>query len=251
MGLIAVLMVSGLLFAAMKGKSNDLGGTEEPIDALSNIDQEYDEFLKEEQHKAVTQDDESKNEPQNELSEEDRAFYEKRGELTRKRAEADANGDILYAKGKTVEIYQSEMEIAIHYSLYVGETQEEAERIALEHFTVQKSLYNTAVQKGYSASDEEAEEIIEILKDVLEEEGGNCNIAVEIKGYGSEEEYWDTLRRASYKNVLIDKYVNDLSKKWGEEQGMNTKSQEFRDAWWDEFEKVKERLVEEENVIII
>ncbi len=104
----------------------------------------------------------------------------------------------------------------------------------LEYEMENKAFYLAAVDAGYTASEEEIDDIINYIKDAIQGTEEEKYIKSYILGRGmSEEEYWISIRDLYKRNLIIKKYLED---------NMNDTDDK------EEFDKLKEENIERYNV---
>ena len=104
----------------------------------------------------------------------------------------------------------------------------------LEYEMENKAFYLAAVDAGYTASEEEIDDIINYIKDAIQGTEEEKYIKSYILGRGMrEEEYWISIRDLYKRNLIIKKYLED---------NMNDTDDK------EEFDKLKEENIERYNV---
>ena len=105
-----------------------------------------------------------------------------------------------------------------------------------------------AIKNGYSVTEEEIEEYLKELKTPLksclsDEEYNNICSA-----YGGESEYWQYEYEVYQMNFPIQNYVKDIEEEYKKKYDKQYSADEIEQMWGNEFERIKEKLVEEQNI---
>lgn len=151
----------------------------------------------------------------------------------------------IFEVGKNIIITRQEVQLyKKFYDLNSsGENSESAEEYARER----NALYVEAMKNGYSVSEEEIQQyLIELksqLKSCLTEEEYNDICAA----YGGEEEYWQYEYEVYQINLPIQNYVKDIEEEYKNKYDEQYSADEIEQMWGNEFERIKEKLVEEQN----
>lgn len=155
-------------------------------------------------------------------------------------------GQELYAKGKTVEIPQLEYEQMVEYYQLNGMKEEEAKENADTYVKERYAIYADAVQNGYTATKEELNSYIDELKKEMHENKNKKTRQMVEEAFGTEDAYWEYEEILCEIDLPIKNYINDLGKKF-QEENKNAKDED----WQKEFNKLKEEMVEKENFQVV
>lgn len=106
-------------------------------------------------------------------------------------------------------------------------------------------LYQKAVEEGYQVDEETVEDQLDKLKEMLKTAENAELIQEYIKGFESEEAFWDYQREKLEMNATIVAYEQNLENDYDKKNsGKDTET-------WDQYkEAAEEKLVEEQNVDI-
>lgn len=126
--------------------------------------------------------------------------------------------------------------------------------LALQELIEKKALYAQALILGYTVSDSEVDDYIQLLR---KEENGSqsySDFKENLKGYGDEDTYWKEARNNLYVRMTIDKYIRDLRKEYATKK-VPKNTGKFSDTYltdnWDEIKgNIIEEIVRKENIIV-
>ena len=151
----------------------------------------------------------------------------------------------IFEVGKNIIITRQEVQLyKKFYDLNrSGENSESAEEYARER----NALYVEAIKNGYSVTEKEIEEYLKELKTQLksclsDEEYNNICSAD-----GGESEYWQYEYEVYQMNLPIQNYVKDIEEEYKKKYDKQYSADEIEQMWGNEFERIKEKLVEEQN----
>ena len=177
-----------------------------------------------------------------------------RGEWIRENGGMPDPGGEIYAKGKTVQVSKAEYEYSFTKYKVQG-NEEEAEEKIVRAWARAKLLYNLAVEKGYSVTDEEVIQGIERAKEhnKLYEENNEIKspMTAEMEGFDSEQEYWDAVYLIYQRDLTINKYTDDLREQKAIEWGLQDSFFELEEKWREYYDEYTKQLIEEEDVRIL
>lgn len=109
------------------------------------------------------------------------------------------------------DISKEEMEYTTYSYMQQGYDEEEAKSKAKEYLMEREELYQKAVDAGYSVTDEEVEEYLDSLKELIySSENGEEQLAISMNYFENEDEYWDYEFLVYQKNLVIQKYNEDM-----------------------------------------
>lgn len=149
-------------------------------------------------------------------------------------------------KGENAIITVSEVEMGKKFYQASGIPEDEAKNKSIDYFMEYESLYSEADKKGYYATEKEIENYLEQMKESIFSEETDEDTKEQfntiISQFDSEKDYWEYEKEVYKKQLPIQKYVNDLEKKYFKE---NPGASD--DEWLDYFEIYKKELVSKEN----
>lgn len=150
-------------------------------------------------------------------------------------------------KGKDFKVSEKELKTKVKYFKAAGV--EDPEKAAKDSFIEKESLYALAVSKGYSATQQEVDEVVEEIKQGVKE-AKNEEIQNYIEGFGSEEEFWEFERELESKNLVIKKYLEDEKKDYlgSGDDGSYTSGEENR--WQNHYESIKKKAIKKQKIEI-
>ena len=141
------------------------------------------------------------------------------------------NEEIPYAIGNSATITKAQMEIAEYFYSLKGLDEEKARLAAYEDLKKQEALYQKACQLGYSVTDAEIQKQIAEYKNVAKTAENRDEILQVISQFDSEEAFWEYEARVFGREMISQKYVADLEKKFAEsnqQKDMNDYNTHFR-----------------------
>ena len=165
----------------------------------------------------------------------------------------DPEGEV-YAKGKTIQISREEFELGL--AKYKAEGKEEiAQENIIKGYAKNKILYGLATEKGYTITDDEVKQEIENAQEdselYREMYGIDSPIAIEMKAFGSEQEYWDAVYDTYKGSLLIKKYTSDLKEQKAAEWGLEDDYFGLEEKWFEYYEEYTDQLIAEEDIRIL
>lgn len=152
----------------------------------------------------------------------------------------------LYAVGKDISIPMKEYEQVRDFYKLKGEDDELAAQDADKEIKQYNALYASAVKNGYSVTDEQVQDYLEDMKMQLETVDNREDIQDVIDQFDSEDDYWAYEFTVYRKQLPIQNYVSALNDAYNE-KAADSSSEEAKETWDDHFEKLKEKLVKEQN----
>lgn len=152
----------------------------------------------------------------------------------------------LYAVGKDISIPMKEYEQVKSFYKLKGEDDEQAAKDADKEIKQYNALYAAAVKNGYSVTDEQVQAYLEDMKMQLETVDNREDIQDVIDQFDSEDDYWAYEFTVYQKQLPIQNYVSALNDAYNE-KAEDSSSKEAQETWDDHFEKLKEKLVKEQD----
>lgn len=205
--------------------------------------QEASEFNMEEVVKDLT---ENREIPSGEVGEE--AAYEMFGKNLRK--DYDRDEMTVYLKGKTAVITKEELEQGIDYYVLGGMKEENAIKEAVKQAMVRESVYEEATAEGYNVTDDEIKAYLGELKKTMGKADNKVQVDALIKGFGSEEKYWEYEFSVYKKDLPIIRYQEALEKQYNDKNmklRLDTVKPTYKEGFGGFLEKYKEALVKDQN----
>ena len=112
-------------------------------------------------------------------------------------------GDEVSQVGKDILITDSELNQMSDFYVLQGKSRQEADKTAKEYAQEYNALYVEAVKNGFDATDEEVKTYVDKLKAELNKPENREQLDSVIKGFGSEDEYWDYEYMVYQKQIQI------------------------------------------------
>lgn len=162
----------------------------------------------------------------------------------------DVKESDIYMKGKSASVTEADIKQGTDFYVLSGMDEEAAREEAIKYMMKREALYAEAVRNGYSVTDDEVRAYLEELKQTIASADNKEDVEAVIKGFGSEDEYWEYEFNVYKTDLPIQKYTKSLKVEYenndisSEVQGISVNSDEdFNDF----FERYKEELVEKQN----
>lgn len=166
----------------------------------------------------------------------------------------DMNTDI-YAIGKSGGVItKEEINMTTDFYIAVGFDEEQAKDKAIDYMLKREALYQKAMAEGYGVSDSEIWNYIERLKEVLDNSTNTKDVYALMSQFESEEEYWQFEYKVYQKNLPIEKYLEDLRKRFYDSniETYQISSELSIDEQYEEYiESLKEDLAIKEDFQIL
>lgn len=156
----------------------------------------------------------------------------------------NVDSDEIYEVGEDFVISSDEVEQ--YEEFYRVNGSENAEEEAVEFAEERAALYAEALKNGYEVTDEEVQEYLDELKSTLKETMSETEYRDLVNAVGSEEEYWAYEFELYKVDLPIQKYVADKEAEFKEDSGIED-ADELDSEWVDEFEDLKDELVEKQG----
>lgn len=157
--------------------------------------------------------------------------------------EVQAHEDDIVAEGDDIVVTLDEVNIRSRLLTLDGKKVNKKDIVS--DLVEKEVLYQKAVEEGYQVDEETVETQLGKLKEMLKTAENAELIQEYIKGFESEEAFWDYQREKLEMNATIAAYEQNL------ENNYDKKNSDKDTETWDQHkEAVEEKLVEEQNVDI-
>lgn len=150
--------------------------------------------------------------------------------------------------GENIAISSDEVKQYTEFFKLSGSADPKKEAVA--YAEERNALYVAAMENGYAVTDEEIYAYLDELKEILQEEDNREQYKNAMEGFASEEEYWAFQFEVYKVNLPIQNYVSSLEDVYRDEH-VEENLEEFDKLWSEEFEKVKKKLVAEQNFVAV
>lgn len=152
----------------------------------------------------------------------------------------------VYKEGESVCILDSDIKRGTAFYQTQGMNKEEAQDLAENYAEESETLYNKAIEEGYSVTEDEIEKCVsglkeELASEIIDEESKKQLLAV-MGQFEKEDDYWDYQKQVYAKLLPIQKYVSSIEKRYFDEHSGAGESE-----WLKYFENYKKELVKMEN----
>ena len=148
------------------------------------------------------------------------------------------------------EIPSGELEQGIDYYVLGGMKEENAIKEAVKQAMVRESVYEEATAEGYNVTDDEIKAYLGELKKTMGKADNKVQVDALIKGFGSEEKYWDYEFSVYKKDLPIIRYQEALEKQYNDKNmklRLDTVKPTYKEGFGGFLEKYKEALVKDQN----
>ena len=176
------------------------------------------------------------------------AAYEMYGRNLKKDYDSDEMS--VYFKGKTAVITKKDLEMSIDNLVLSGLKEENAIKEAVKLTMEREALYEEAVAEGFNVTDDEIKAYLEELKGMMDKADNKAQVEAIIKGFGSEEKYWDFEFSIYKKDLPIIKYQKALEKQYNDKNmklRLDTVKPTYKEGFGGFLEQYKEALVKDQS----
>ena len=141
----------------------------------------------------------------------------------------------------------SELNQMSDFYVLQGKSRQEADKTAKEYAQEYNALYVEAVKNGFDATDEEVKTYVDSLKEELNKPENKEQLNSVIKGFGSEDEYWDYEYMVYQKQLPIQKYVKSLENDYNKVHQDEFTEEQLAQNWNTKLDSIKKKLVKEQQ----
>ena len=180
------------------------------------------------------------------------AAYEMYGRNLKKDYDSDEMS--VYFKGKTAVITKKDLEMSIDNLVLSGLKEENAIKEAVKLSMEREALYEEAVTEGFNVTDGEIKDYFEELKGTMDKADNKAQVDAIIKGFGSEEKYWDFEFGIYKKDLPIIKYQKALEAQYNDKDiklRLDTIKPTYKEGFGGFLEQYKEALVKDQNFRLV
>lgn len=156
-------------------------------------------------------------------------------------------GDEVSQVGKDILITDSELNQMSDFYVLQGKSRQEADKTAKEYAQEYNALYVEAVKNGFDATDEEVKTYVDSLKEELNKPENKEQLNSVLKGFGSEDEYWDYEYTVYQKQLPIQKYVKSLENDYNNAHQDEFTEEQLAQNWNTKLDSIKKKLVKEQQ----
>ena len=180
------------------------------------------------------------------------AAYEMYGRNLKKDYDSDEMS--VYFKGKTAVITKKDLEMSIDNLVLSGLKEENAIKEAVKLTMEREALYEEAVAEGFNVTDDEIKAYLEELKGMMDKADNKDQVDAIIKGFGSEDKYWDFEFIIYKKDLPILKYQKALETQYNDKDiklRLDTVKPTYKEGFGGFLEQYKEALVKDQNFRLV
>lgn len=156
-------------------------------------------------------------------------------EITNEQNKSDS--EIVFSN-KAITIYESDLKEAIDM-----ENALDANEISLddsiEKIIQRKSLLQTALEKGYIATEDEFQQYKESLMSSYQEAENKEDLDEYWNGFGGVENYWKQMKPQIMENLAIRKYLDSQMADYAQKVKSNVKDIDFQQEWAEVENQIK------------
>lgn len=160
---------------------------------------------------------------------------------------SSSDSDEIIVKGENINVMYLEAEtIAQKHSLMGSGGLDEA----IEYLVRRETLYYHAQQNGFSASEHEIQDMIDVQKNASKKAANLSEFEQYLKGLGmSVDEYWDSQYENLKKDIVIGKYIERERSNFAQRNGLlDMNSPESIELWKTEYDALCNKLIKAENI---
>ena len=131
-----------------------------------------------------------------------------------------------------------------------GLKEENAIKEAVKLTMEREALYEEAVAEGFNVTDDEIKAYLEELKGMMDKADNKDQVDAIIKGFGSEDKYWDFEFSIYKKDLPIIKYQKALEKQYNDKNmklRLDTVKPTYKEGFGSFLEQYKEALVKDQS----
>ena len=147
-------------------------------------------------------------------------------------------------------ISDQEIQQYVDYYKNEGLNEDEALAAAVEDAEERNALYVEAIKNGYTVTDEEIYQWLDVLRAALEEDTTGVYQAA-LEGFDSEEAYWDYEYEVYTVDLPIQNYVSAKEKEFFMNNPEVMNADIPYNEWTKAFEELKDELVEKQNFQVV
>ena len=180
------------------------------------------------------------------------AAYEMYGRNLKKDYDSDEMS--VYFKGKTAVITKKDLEMSIDNLVLSGLKEENAIKEAVKLTMDREAVYEEAVAEGFNVTDDEIKDYVEELRGTMDKAENKVQVDAIIKGFGSEEKYWDFEFGIYKKDLPIIKYQKALETQYNDKDiklRLDTVKPTYKEGFGGFLEQYKEALVKDQNFRLV
>ena len=150
------------------------------------------------------------------------------------------SGKDIYEAGSDILITNQEIEIAKSFYTLQGQSEKNAEKLAVQYIEEYNAMYVEAINNGFDVTEKEIDDYISDLKEMAKSAANSNDVENVIAQFDSEDEYWEYQKFVCQKQLPIQKYVETLEKEYLNETGKDADDEETIVLWNEELDKIKE-----------
>jgi hypothetical protein len=172
------------------------------------------------------------------------SYYSKDGDMENLVEKLDDDG--IFEIGKNIII--SNDEVAQYETFYENAGEEDdALAKAQEYARERNALYAAAIENGFTVTDEDINNYLEDRKEEIKSIISDDEYQELCEKYGTEDDYWAFEFEVYKINLPIQNYTKSLESEYKDSNSSITDDLELDQMWTEEYEIIKQKLVEEQN----
>jgi hypothetical protein len=173
------------------------------------------------------------------------SYYSKDGDMENLVEKLD--DDDIFEIGKNIII--SNDEVAEYETFYENAGEDDALAKAQEYARERNALYAAAIENGFTVTDEDINNYLEDRKKEIKSIISDDEYQELCAKYGTEDDYWAFEFEVYKINLPIQNYAKSLESEYKDSNSSITDDLELDQMWTEEYEIIKQKLVEEQNFI--
>jgi hypothetical protein len=171
------------------------------------------------------------------------SYYSKDGDMENLVEKLD--DDDIFEMGKNIII--SNDEVAQYEAFYENAGEDDALAKAQEYARERNALYAAAIENGFTVAEEDIKNYLVDLKEEIKSSLSEDEYQELCAKYGTEDDYWAFEFEVYKINLPIQNYAKSLESEYKATNSSITDDLELDQMWTEEYENIKQKLVEEQN----
>lgn len=157
------------------------------------------------------------------------------------------SGNDVYMRGDNIVIYKSEVDLIAGRWAVVG--YKDGEERAVQYLLKREALYHEALRRGCTATDEEAQEIVDDQCETTKKADNYDEFQAFLETADmTDEEYWQSQHGLFKKELIISRYTEPIRAAYAEEKGLQPADNEAWEGWDEYLQKIADKLIKQDHV---
>ena len=157
------------------------------------------------------------------------------------------SGHDVYMRGDNIVIYKSEVDLIAGRWAVAG--YKDGEERAVQYLLKREALYHEALRQGCTATDEEAQAIVDDQRESTKKADNYEDIKTFLETANmTDEEYWQSQKELFKKELIISRYTEPIRKAYAEKKGLQPADTEAWEGWDEYLQKIADKLIKQDHV---